>query len=450
MVERLSHYRIIKKLGSGGMGEVFLAEDTVLGRQIALKLLPQQHTQDEERLQRFEKEAKAASALNHPNILTIHEVGEEQSRHFIATEFIDGETLRALLKRSGSIDIRAALDIAIQIASALSAAHVAGIVHRDIKPENIMLRRDGYVKVLDFGLAKLIEPETPESDDSKDPTLSAVAHTRSGVVLGTTHYMSPEQASGNQVDARSDIFTFGAVLYEMVSGQRAFQGNSMIEILAAVLNQEPKPLPSRVPSQLASIILRCLRKDPGRRYQTMADLKAALEDLRAESHPRIETFVSLRQRWFIAAALLAAIAGVFVWQRSKMETPAEPLRAVALTTLPGVEQSPSFSPDGNHVVFAWNGSIKNNQDIYVQMIGQGSPLRLTTDPLDDYNPAWSPDGRWIAFLRSQSPAPTGLRKRELRIIPPLGGAERKLADIASQDFFFLMLHILHGLQTANH
>ena len=269
--------------------------------------------------------------------------------------------------------------------------------------------------------------------------MTVAAPTGPGVVLGTAQYMSPEQTAGRTVDARSDIFSFGAVLYEMVSGQRAFQGDSAVEISAAVLHQEPAALPARVPPELATLIARCLRKDPARRYQTMADLKVALEDLRDESFGagrRDLTPASRSPAWalWLMAIAIAGFAGFLAWQTRRAPQDQPPLRATALTTLPGVEHSPSLSPDGNYVVFSWNGPKQDNQDIYVQMIGSGSPLPLTNDPLSDYNPVWSPDGKWIAFFRSQPPAPTGVRSRELRLIPPLGGAERKLADIRSQDF----------------
>ena len=408
------------------MGEVYLAEDSILGRRVALKLLPNEYTQDEERLRRFKQEAKAASALNHPNILTIHEVGEADGRHFIATEFIDGETLRESLIRTGKMKTSDVLNVAAEVASAVAAAHEAGIVHRDIKPENVMLRRDGYVKVLDFGLAKLTETVAPQNADTSAPTETLAAHTESGVVVGTAQYMSPEQAAGKTVDARSDIFSFGSMLYEMVTGQRAFRGDSQMAMLAAVLNQEPEPLPAKVPHDLAKIIMRCLRKDPARRFQTMADLKVALQDVREESGAVSQLRTPSRRPWILAALLsMLVVAGFLAWQAWRDPESTEPLRAVPLTALPGVQRYPTFSPDGNHVAFTWNGPKQDNPDIYVQQIGSGSPLRLTTDPSNDYNPVWSPDGLWIAFLRSQSEA----GKSELRLIPPLGGPERKLAEI---------------------
>jgi Tol biopolymer transport system component len=428
----ISHYRILEKLGAGGMGEVYLAEDTALGRRVALKILPDEHTRDPERLARFQREAKAASALNHPNILTIHEVGEADGRHFISTELVEGQTLGALLRSRGTLAVGETLNVASQIASALAAAHGAGIVHRDLKPENLMLRDDGWVKVLDFGLAKLTESEVSPEAESGALTAPLRARTETGVVLGTAQYMSPEQAAGRKVDARSDIFSLGSVLYEMVTGKRAFARGTVMETVSAIIEREPEPLPARVPPELSKLILRCLRKEPERRFQTMADLKVALEDLREES-------AAPRRSWRVAAVLLGGLvvllAAAAVWRGQRGEVTIPPLSAVALTTLPGVERSPSFSPDGNHVAFAWTAPQKDNSEIYVQQIGQGAPLRLTTDPLDDYNPAWSPDGRWIAFLRGRPPSPTGARSRELRLIPPLGGPERKLTDVRGQDFF---------------
>lgn len=445
----ISHYRIIKGLGAGGMGEVYLAEDTTLGRRVALKILPPKHTQNAERLRRFKQEAKSASALNHPNILIIHEVGEADGHHFIATEFVEGETLREALKRTTRMQTGDALAVAIQVASALSAAHAAGIVHRDIKPENIMLRGDGYVKVLDFGLAKLTQTGATDPDDSGALTLSVAVQTESGMVLGTAQYMSPEQAAGKPVDARSDIFSFGSVLYEMISGKRAFDAGSVVQILSAIIEQEPGPLPSSVPPDLSKIIQRCLRKDPARRYQTIADVKAALEDFReewsgsgrgisAQTGPRRFAWIGLT-----AILMIALLLGWFGWRarRGSAGQDSLPLNAVPLTTLSGIERAPSLSPDGNYVAFSWTEPKEGNQNVYVQMIGSGSPLALTKDPRDDYNPVWSPDGKWIAFLRSVSSAPTGPRDRELLLKPPLGGPERKLAEIRSQDFFPAVLYL---------
>jgi serine/threonine protein kinase len=228
----IAHYRLLAPLGEGGMGEVYLAEDTKLSRKVALKLLPAEFTRDAGRVRRFEQEARAASALNHPNILTIFEIGEANGTHYIATEFIDGQTLREWLSGERLVPA-AALEIATQIAAALAAAHNAGIVHRDIKPENVMLRRDGIVKVLDFGLAKLIE-QRPAAVDTEAPTITKV-NTSPGTVMGTVGYMSPEQVRGQEADHRADIFSFGVILYEMLSNHRAFSGDSAVEVMNAIL-----------------------------------------------------------------------------------------------------------------------------------------------------------------------------------------------------------------------
>ncbi|MEK6325094.1 MAG: protein kinase [Acidobacteriota bacterium] len=429
--ETISHYRILQKLGAGGMGEVYLAEDTKLGRKVAIKFLPPESTADEQARKRLLREAQAAATLDHPNICAVHEVGEEDGRSFIVMQLLEGETLSRRINER-PLQLREALDLAVQVADALAAAHLRGIIHRDIKPQNIMVTGRGQAKVMDFGLAKVVREKSLAESEAMTESLL----TEPGAIVGTVPYMSPEQVKGEPVDARTDIFSFGAVLYEMLTGRRAFRGDSQIATLAAVLNQEPEPLPAKVPHDLAKIILRCLRKDPARRYQTVADLKVALEDAREESGSSGQVHAPSRRPWTWAALLsMLVVAGFLAWQAWRPGPPTEPLRAVALTTLPGVEQSPSLSPDGNYVVFTWTGPKQDNQDIYVQMIGSGSPLPLTTDPRSDYNPVWSPDGRWIAFFRSQPTAPTGLRSRELWLIPPLGGPERKLADIWSQDFF---------------
>src|SRR6266849_3548447 len=237
----LSHYRIVSKIGEGGMGEVYLAQDTKLDRKVALKILPADVAAHPDRMKRFVQEARAASSLNHPNIITIHEIGETASGHFIGTEFIDGETLRERMSRGG-VELSDTLDIVLQVASALTAAHGAGIVHRDIKPENIMLRRDGIVKVLDFGLAKLVEQKESASVDMEAPT-RPVVNTEPGMVMGTAIYMSPEQARGMKVDARTDIFSLGVVIYEMVAGRLPFEGSNTNEIMASILgDKDPQPL----------------------------------------------------------------------------------------------------------------------------------------------------------------------------------------------------------------
>lgn len=277
----ISRYRIIEKLGSGGMGDVFLAEDTKLGRKVALKLLALELTQNRDRLSRFDQEAYAASALNHPNILTIYEMGDEDGRHFIATEFIDGITLRKRL--SGTpMDLAEVLEVAIQVASALDEAHAAGIVHRDIKPENIMIRRHGHVKVLDFGLAKLTErPDTHETDT--EAVTRALVQTDAGVVLGTSQYMSPEQARGKPVDGRTDIWSLGVVLYEMVSGRAPFTGETKTDIIVNIARSDPAPLARfapNAPAEFEWIVMKALRKELDERYQTVKELESDLKKLK--------------------------------------------------------------------------------------------------------------------------------------------------------------------------
>src|SRR5713226_3778221 len=266
------------------MGEVYLAQDTKLDRKVALKILPAEVASDRNRMNRFVQEAKAASALNHPNIITIHEIDETDSGHFIATEFIDGETLRDHMRRT-PMKVAEVLDVVVQIASALSAAHAAGIVHRDIKPENIMVRKDGIVKVLDFGLAKLLERSAPDSVDHEAPT-RAVVKTDPGVVMGTAIYMSPEQARGISVDARTDIFSLGIVLYEMVAGRLPFEGSTASEVLASILGEkETQPLARysrEVPAELERIVSKALRKNRDQRYQTIQDLLLDLKSLTQE------------------------------------------------------------------------------------------------------------------------------------------------------------------------
>ena len=285
--QKIGHYEITALLGKGGMGEVYLAQDTRLSRKVALKFLPAAFTQDQERLRRFEQEARATSALNHPNILTIFEIGEADERHYIATEFIEGETLRQRIA-VGSLKLGETLDIAEQIASGLSAAHGAGIVHRDIKPENIMIRRDGIVKVLDFGLAKLAPIQT--SGSGPEDSTQALGKTGPGVVMGTVAYMSPEQARGQALDARTDIWSLGMVIYQMLTGSSPFSGATSSDTLVSILEREPRSLHSfsaEIPEELEWIVTKALTKDCDDRYQTaremFTDLRAVLSQRCAET-----------------------------------------------------------------------------------------------------------------------------------------------------------------------
>lgn len=306
---QLARYRILDSLGAGGMGEVYLAEDTRLGRKLALKILPAEYTQNPDRLARFEQEARAASALNHPNIITVYEIGEEAGVHFIAFEFIPGRTLRFSLK-SGGMDLHEVLEISIQIISALQAAHEAGITHRDIKPENVMIRPDGYVKVLDFGLAKLTEKTADNVDVDAETRLHA--QTEPGTVMGTVTYMSPEQARGVKVDGRSDIFSVAVLLYEMITGRLPFAGKTASDVIAAILLSEPPP-PSHsiasIPAELDWSLSKALRKDCEERYQT---IKSFLSDLKhIKSRLEFETELARLNRGEVIQAEIRGSGSLF-------------------------------------------------------------------------------------------------------------------------------------------
>ncbi|HSE25403.1 MAG TPA: protein kinase [Pyrinomonadaceae bacterium] len=277
----LSHYRIVSKLGTGGMGEVYLAQDVELDRQVALKVLLAEVAENEDRVRRFIQEAKAASALNHPNILTVYEIGYFENTRFIAAELVKGKTLHDRL-RGEPLTLREKLDVALQVAAALSAAHSAGIVHRDIKPENIMLRDDGLVKVLDFGLAKLTNDRNSDRETHEEAQTRMKRQTRPGVVMGTVSYMSPEQARGKEIDARSDIWSLGVVLYEMLTGRTPFAGESMNDSIAAILTKDPAPLDTQTPTELQRIVRKSLQKNTDERYQTVKDLQLDLKNLKRE------------------------------------------------------------------------------------------------------------------------------------------------------------------------
>jgi serine/threonine protein kinase len=431
--QTLGHYRIETKLGEGGMGVVYKARDTHLDRFVAIKVLPAERVADPERKRRFVQEAKAASALNHPNIVTIHDIDQSGGVDFIAMEYVLGKTLDQVIPRTG-LPLNQALKYSIQIADALSRAHAAGIVHRDLKPSNIMVDEHGLVKLLDFGLAKLTE--RAELDEFA-PTQTLKAHTEEATIVGTVAYMSPEQAEGKKVDARSDIFSFGSVFYEMLTGRRAFQGDSNLSTLAAIIHKEPDLLLADMPHDLARLVARCLRKDPNRRFQYMKDLKVELEELKEESDsgrlaaaPVAKRQPRRRLAWSAAALAVLAGAVLGIWLlRPREETLATPVRAIPLTSYPGSEAYPTLSPDGNQVAFSWTGENQDNWDVYVKPVGPGTPLRLTNNPVSDLSPAWSPDGRWIAFVRR----PSG--KQQIVLIPPLGGPERVLVEMDTRSEF---------------
>ena len=428
--QTISHYRIVEKLGEGGMGVVYKARDTRLDRFVAIKVLPAEKVADSERKDRFVKEAKAASSLNHPNIITIYDIGEAEGVDFIAMEFVSGKTLDQLISRHG-MRLNEALKCSVQIADALARAHSAGIVHRDLKPGNIMVNDHGLVKVLDFGLAKLTEATLNSGDDS---TRTLRPTTEEGKIVGTVSYMSPEQAEGKKVDARSDIFSFGAVLYEMVTGGQAFHGDTKASTLAAILKDNPRPpsqLVDGLPREVERLISRCLRKEVNQRSQHMDDVKLALQELKEESDSGVLGIAAVsrpkprRLAWALGVAAALIIATLGVWLvRSKNEVPEAPLVAVPLTSYAGDEDAPSLSPDGSQVAFAWDGEKQNKSDIYVKQIGVEPPFRLTNDPAMNYSPAWSPDGGFIAFLRELSHDQT-----DIVIVPQRGGPERILSEI---------------------
>jgi serine/threonine protein kinase/Flp pilus assembly protein TadD len=344
-LKSISRYRIIEKLGSGGMGEVFLAEDTRLGRKVALKLLAEELTQNRDRLSRFDQEAYAASALNHPNILTIYEMGDEAGRHYIVTEFIDGITLR---KRLGGapMDLSEVLNVAIQVAGALEEAHAASIVHRDIKPENIMIRRNGHVKVLDFGLAKLTERRDLNETDTEAVT-RALVQTDAGVVLGTSQYMSPEQARGKAVDTRTDIWSLGVVLYEMASGRAPFAGETRTDVIVAIAKNDPAPLARfapNAPAEFEWIVMKALRKDVDERYQTVKELESDLKKLKQRLEFQTELERSIAPENYSAA--LSALADTDVTALSRLSThSAVPVPRQHTSSLPSAVQTRASSAE---------------------------------------------------------------------------------------------------------
>lgn len=482
----IGHYRILKKIGRGGMGEVYLAKDQKLGRNVALKVLPGHFNGFTDRLRRFELEACAASALNHPNILTIYEVGQADSRHYIVTEYIEGETLRQRVPSEG-MKIAAALDIAIQVASALAAAHEAGIIHRDIKPENIMIRRDQIVKVLDFGLAKLAGEGIEHDEES--PT-RPMLKTDSGVVMGTVQYMSPEQARGLSVDARTDIWSLGVVLYECISGRVPFEGETSSHTIVSILEDETpslKDFKPDAPAELEWIVTKALRKERDERYQTskelLGDLKelkhkllfkaelernaatkagresseikkaetpamgdaAVAETIRIEaarttsSYEILSRSIKRNWRWALLAlaAPLVAAAVVFagykfiasrqtssaVQNNSNTPQTTVPIKGKQVTSWSGLDIFPSFSPDGNSI--AYSSDHNGSFEIYVkQLTPGGREIQLTSDGQQNLQPVWSPDGQRIIYHSH--------KRGGLWIVSSLGGTPKQLTVFGSR------------------
>ncbi|MDQ6739330.1 MAG: protein kinase, partial [Actinomycetota bacterium] len=425
---RLGPYEILAPLGAGGMGEVYKARDSRLNRTVAIKVMPAELLADQGRKQRFIQEAQAASALNHPNIIGIYDIAVDNGRDYMVMEYVPGKTVDALTSRSG-MRLSEVLKIAIQVAEGLSMAHAAGIIHRDLKPSNIIVSETGLVKVLDFGLAKLTEAGT-QSEDATTRFLQA--ETAEGTVMGTPAYMSPEQAEGKPLDVRSDIFSFGAVLYEMVTGQRAFPGGSQASILAAVLNKEPKPvreIAPEAPLELERIITRCLRKDPERRAQHMGDIKLVLQELKEDSESgklaaavtgagaRPPSRSPLRLAVIAAGALALIGAGVALqhWRKPSALVRSE---WVQITNLPDSVVEPALSPDGRMLTFIRGPlTFATSGQIYVKMLPSGEPVQLTHDELAKDDPAFSPDGSRIAYSVAG-------RGWDTWVVPVLGGEPR--------------------------
>jgi serine/threonine protein kinase len=448
---RLGRYEIVSPLGSGGMGEVFLANDTMLDRKVALKILPEDLASNPSNMQRFIQEAKAASALNHPNIITIYEIGVEPNAHFIATEFIDGPTLRRKLAVE-TLSIAQAIDIALQVASALSTAHAAGIIHRDIKPENVMLRRDGIVKVLDFGLAKLTA-RYGVTEPGLDAATKPIFQTQPGVIVGTTAYMSPEQTRGIEIDTRTDVWSLGVVLYEMLAGQTPFREETASDTSAAILRAEPAPLSEYLPDipfELERIVRKALQKDRDERYQGVKDFELDLKSLKREldlgstyersasgirglrssemarstgaskiANTQMASFTRDRLAqtpwfWIIVGAIAAGsiAAGLYFWQRKTQSPDLGPANVTSFQLFSRKndlgEAGPThgrFSPDGKFIVFS---STKDGAStIWLKQINGGEPFANRTVPGNAPTPVWSPDGQQIAFL-SRIESQTGI------------------------------------------
>jgi len=444
----ISHYRIVDKLGGGGMGVVHKAEDITLGRFVALKFLPEELAKDRQALERLQREARAASALDHPNICTIHEIGEHEGQPFIVMQFLEGQTLKHRIAGK-PLETELLFRLGIQIADALDAAHSKGIIHRDIKPANIFVTQRGQAKILDFGLAKLaLEPRRVGEavGVSALPTAGTNQEnlTSPGVAMGTVAYMSPEQARGKELDARSDLFSFGVVLYEMVTGRVPFPGDTPAVIFDAILNRlpvSPVRLNPEVPPKLEEIINKALEKDREMRYQSASDLRADLKRLKRDTDSGraaasvataatpaalITPHGSRRKNivWPSLALLTVLTVGSIFW--FKLLHPKTALltspTSFPLTGSLGLEFEPAISPDAKQIAFSWDGGKGPYSSIYVKLIGAGSPLRLTRGYGDDGAPAWSPDGRFIAFTRRFGD------RIEIYAIPALGGSERRLGE----------------------
>lgn len=426
---RFGDCEILGPLGFGGMGEVYRARDESLGREVAVKILPVELASDSERLRRFEQEAKAAAALSHPNILVVYRFGTTESGiPYLITELLQGQTLRERLQ-AGPLPVRKTVEHACQIARGLAAAHDRGITHRDIKPENLFVTRDGLVKILDFGLAKLTRPESPAAES----TLASFTRTEPGIVLGTAGYMSPEQVRGQPADARSDIFSLGVVCYEMLSGKRAFQGATSADTMSMILKEDPVDLSSSVrnlPPALGRIVQRCLEKDPGERFQSARDLAFNLEMLsRDETGPatvipgakinRAQLLIPV----VVGATLIASAVG-FLAARILFRVPDhDPVQVRRLTDFVGMEEFPALSPDGKSVAFS--ADISGRRQIWVRLLSAGSPLQVTHDDADHQSPRWSADSSSLIYF---TPSPQANGDGQIWEVPALGGTAHPLVS----------------------
>ena len=428
---KLGPYEIVAPLGAGGMGEVYRARDTKLGRDVALKLLPPLFTADADRVARFEREARLLASLNHPHIGAIYGFEDGGTVPALVLELVEGDTLDDRLRR-GPLPLSEALTIAQQIADALDAAHRAGIIHRDLKPSNIKITPEGVVKVLDFGLAKDLGVEESGPEMSKSLTMTG-GETIVGAILGTAAYMSPEQARGQPVDKRTDIWAFGCVLFEMLTGSSAFGRQTVTDTVVAVVGAEPewKSLPADTPGSVRRLLTRCLQKDARRRLHDIADARIEIEETMAT--PAEPAPAPTRQRWsrvaFSALLLAVATAIVFLWaardrfgRRAAEPSPAN-TRITRLTDLPGLAESPAISPEGRSVAFT--AGVAGKRQVFVRLIAGGAPLQITHDTVDHEFPRWSPDSSSILYF---SPAVSGAVQGSIWEIPALGGVPRRVVN----------------------